>query len=133
MRRVAAFLEIELDKMAFDAAVRHCGFDYMKAHAVKHAPHHGRFFKGGAQTFIHKGTNGRWRDVLSAADCHRYEAAAEERLGRPCARWLAEGGALDQDLALTGHPPRITKRSPQEGESHVQHSSRQAKLRSHVR
>jgi aryl sulfotransferase len=40
MWRVAAFLEIELDKMAFDAAVRHCGFDYMKAHAVKHAPHH---------------------------------------------------------------------------------------------
>jgi aryl sulfotransferase len=160
MRRVAAFLEIDLDKTTFDAAVRHCGFDYMKTHAAKHAPHRGRLFKGGARAFIHKGTNGRWRDVLSAADCHRYEAAAEERLGSSCARWLAEGGALDQDLALTssraapplrfetsrsssgprgaaatvcGHLPRITKRPPQEGLSHGQHPSRQATPRARVR
>lgn len=93
--KVAAFLEIKLDEEAFDAAVRHCSFDYMKGHAEKSAPHGGRFFKGGAQTFIHKGTNGRWRDVLSAAECRRYEATAEERLGRRCARWLAEGGSPD--------------------------------------
>jgi aryl sulfotransferase len=95
MRRVAGFLEIRLDEKAFDAAVRYSSFDYMKTHAEKCAPHRGRLYEGGAQTFIHKGTNGRWRDVLSAADCRRYEAMAEERLGRPCARWLAEGGSID--------------------------------------
>jgi aryl sulfotransferase len=95
IRKVAAFLEIRLDGEAFDAVVRHCGFDYMKTHAEKSAPHGGRFWKGGAQTFIHKGTNGRWRGVLSAQDCRRYEARAEERLGRRCARWLAEGGSPD--------------------------------------
>ena len=76
MRRVAASLEIALDAEAFGAAVRHCSFDYMKAHAAKCAPRGGSFLKGGSRTFIHKGTNGRWRDVLSADDCRRYEAAA---------------------------------------------------------
>ncbi|HZA02723.1 MAG TPA: sulfotransferase domain-containing protein, partial [Hyphomicrobiaceae bacterium] len=97
IRRIAAFLGIGLDEEAFAAAVRHSSFDYMKAHAEKSAPQGGRFFKGGARTFIHRGTNGRWRDVLTAADCRRYEAVAEERLGRACARWLAEGGPPDAD------------------------------------
>jgi aryl sulfotransferase len=107
IRRVAAFLEIAFEDERFDAAVRHCSFDYMKAHAERHAPHGGRLYKGGAQAFIHKGTNGRWRDVLSADDCRRYEATAQERLGPICARWLAEGGPLDQDFpcrtGLVGH------------------------------
>jgi aryl sulfotransferase len=72
----------------------------MKAHAERHAPHRGRLFEGGAQAFIHKGTNGRWRDVLRAEDCRRYEAAAQEHLGSRCARWLAEGGSLDHGLGL---------------------------------
>ena len=88
MRRVAAFLEIELDKMAFDAAVRHCGFDYMKAHAVKHAPHHGRFFKGGAQTFI----LAEFRRASAAT--RRYEDL----------RW---GSGRCQGIAPADIPPRI--------------------------
>jgi aryl sulfotransferase len=99
IRRIAAFLEISLDEEEFAAAVRHSSFDYMKAHAEKSAPDNGRLFKGGARTFIHKGTNGRWRDVLTAEDIRRYEAMAQERLGRACARWLAEGGSPDRELA----------------------------------
>jgi aryl sulfotransferase len=102
MQRVAAFLDIRLDDNAFDAAVRHCSFDYMKTHAEQYAPNRGRLFEGGAQAFIHKGTNGRWRDVLRAEDCRRYEAAAQEHLGWRCARWLAECGSLDHGLGLAG-------------------------------
>jgi aryl sulfotransferase len=111
MRRVAAFLEISLDAETFAAAVRHCSFDYMKAHAEQHAPHRGRLYAGGAQAFIHKGTNGRWRDVLSAEDCRRYEAAAQEHLGWRCAHWLAEGGSLDHRLGLAGSTagPALTR------------------------
>jgi aryl sulfotransferase len=101
MQRVAAFLDIRLDEEAFGAAVRHSSFDYMKAHAEKCVPRGGSFLRGGPRTFIHKGTNGRWRDALSAQDCRRYETTAEERLGRPCARWLAEGAAIDLGLGLT--------------------------------
>jgi len=48
-----------------------------------------------AQTFVYKGTNERWRDILSDEDSHRYEATAFRELGRPCARWVAKGSRAD--------------------------------------
>ena len=73
-------------------SVEHCGFDYMKAHAEAVAPAGGMLWEGGAKTFIHKGTNGRWRDMLTADDVKRYEADAERELGAECAAWLKGGG-----------------------------------------
>ena len=93
IRRIAAFLDIEIDEEKWPAIVEHCSFDYMKSHAELAAPLGGMLWEGGARTFIHKGTNGRWRDVLSAQECGRYEAIAREQLGEECARWLA-GEAL---------------------------------------
>jgi aryl sulfotransferase len=58
------------------------------------APRGGQSFRGGATTFINKGTNGRWRDVLSADEIAVYEEKAVQELGPECARWLAEGGSL---------------------------------------
>ena len=49
-------------------------------------------FKGGGQTFIYKGTNGRWKDVLSDDELELYEAAKRRTLADDCARWLEEGG-----------------------------------------
>ena len=46
------------------------------------------------QTFINKGINGRWRDVLTAADSAEYERLAVEKLGPDAAAWLANGSAL---------------------------------------
>ena len=57
-------------------------------HADLSAPLGGAVWEGGASTFINKGTNGRWRDVLTAEDIARYEATAERELGTECARWL---------------------------------------------
>ena len=65
MRAIADFLEIDLPDERWPAAVDHCTFDYMKAHSERFAPMGGMPWEGGGQTFIHKGTNGRWRDVLS--------------------------------------------------------------------
>ncbi len=64
----------------------------MKANATKSTPLGGAFWDGGAQTFIHKSTNGRWREILSAEEAAKYE--------RGCTlfsviKWLgvADGGA----------------------------------------
>ena len=46
---------------------------------------------GGAETFIHRGTNGRWRDTLTEDDIRRYEARAVAARGPECAAWLATG------------------------------------------
>ena len=51
----------------------------------------GIFWDGGAQTFIHQGKNGRWRDVLTADDVKAYEQRAVTELGEACAGWFATG------------------------------------------
>ena len=89
--KIAAFLEIPVDTSKWDAIIEHCTFDYMKQHADKSVPLGGAFWDGGAQTFINKGTNGRWRDELTADDIAVYEARAKAELGGTCARWLATG------------------------------------------
>ena len=38
-------------------------------------------WEGGADTFINKGVNGRWREVLSVQDSLDYERLALEKLG----------------------------------------------------
>lgn len=65
--------------------------DAMKKNSAQSVPPGGAFWDGGAQTFIHKGSNGRWRDVLTAEDNERYESRAVAELGEACAHWLATG------------------------------------------
>jgi aryl sulfotransferase len=91
MRRIAKFLDVAIDESHWPAIVEHCSFDYMKKHAERSAPLGGILWEGGAGTFINKGTNGRWRDLLTAEDVKAYEARALKELGPDCAKWLAEG------------------------------------------
>jgi len=91
IRRIAGFLGIAIEEHNWPAIVEHCGFDYMKAHAETLAPFGGALWNGGATTFMHKGTNGRWRDHLSSHDVRAYEERAREELGDECAYWLATG------------------------------------------
>jgi aryl sulfotransferase len=93
IRRLADFLGIEVDEAKWPDILKHCSFDYMKANASATVPLGGAFWDGGAQTFINKGVNGRWREVLSLEENAAYEKRAAAELGGPCARWLA-GGAL---------------------------------------
>lgn len=91
MRRIAGFLGIVINEARFPAMVEHCSFAWMKANATKSTPLGGAVWDGGAEVFINKGTNGRWRDVLTQDDIRRYEAMARDRLGADCATWLTEG------------------------------------------
>lgn len=91
IRDIAAFLDIAIDEAVFPDIVEHCTFDYMKAHAEQMTPLAGKPWRGGAATFINKGTNGRWRDTLTAAEIAAYEAKAVAELGPDCAKWLAGG------------------------------------------
>lgn len=90
IRRMAEFLAIPIDEDRWPDILRHCSFDYMKQHASKTVPLGGAFWDGGAETFINKGTNGRWRDLLSAEDISRYEQRALAELGTECSEWLAK-------------------------------------------
>jgi aryl sulfotransferase len=91
IRRIARFLEIEIDEAKWPAIVEHCSFEYMKNNADSLSQLGTTAFQGGLKSFIHKGVNGRWRDVLSADEIERYERLARENLTADCAHWLATG------------------------------------------
>lgn len=100
VRRIAEFLEVELDDATFERVVRHSSFEWMKANADKVAPLGGGIFQGGAGTFINKGSNGRWQEQLTVADNAAYEARAAAELGPECADWLANGGSIATPRSL---------------------------------
>jgi len=99
MRRIADFLGCDVPEERWPLLVEHCSFDYMKAHAANVAPLGGAIFEGGAKTFINKGVNGRWRDILTRRDSADYERMAVEKLGTDCAEWLATGRDPAHELA----------------------------------
>jgi aryl sulfotransferase len=91
IKRMAEFLEIDVEESHWDDILKHCSFDYMKKHSEKSVPLSGVLWEGGSQTFINKGTNGRWKDVLSKEDNERYEKISREQLGEEAAKWLSTG------------------------------------------
>lgn len=94
MHKIAGYLDIKVDPANWPTILEYCSFDWMRANATKSVPLGGAFWDAGAQVFINKGVNGRWRDTLTAADNAAYEARAVKELGGACARWLATGEGL---------------------------------------
>ena len=91
IRDLAEFLEIEIDPDKWDDIVYHCGFEYMKNNSELTVPLGGALWTGGAKSFIHKGNNGRWREMLSPEQAQRYVDRAKSELGDECAHWLITG------------------------------------------
>ena len=100
MRRVAAFTQLEVAEEAWPALVAAARFDAMKRDAIRNEEHIGPiFFEGGAGRFFHKGTNGRWRDVLTDDDLALYEAAAAQ-LDAELRSWLEADSAPTFDSGI---------------------------------
>lgn len=94
IQRIADFLEIEVDPELWPAILKHCSFEHMRMLAardegLKHV------FKDGGATFINKGTNGRWREVLTPDDLAKYDAAVTRNLSPEAAVWLETGRLPD--------------------------------------
>ncbi len=91
MRAMAKFLEIPVKEEHWPRILEYCSFEWMKANATKSVPLGGAFWDAGAQVFINKGVNGRWRDTLTPTDSAAYELRAKQELGEDCAHWLMTG------------------------------------------
>ena len=89
-RKVAAFLDIEIPEDRWPAIVKHCDIDFMREHARKYEVLE-ILFEGGGGNFINKGTNGRWKDVLTRKEIDRCDEIAVAELGEACAHWLKTG------------------------------------------
>jgi aryl sulfotransferase len=91
IRTIAQYLDIEVNEAILPTLVDNCAFKSMKRNAENTAPSGGNTFMGGPEDFFHKGTNGRWKGVLSAGEIALYEKAVSKILSAECARWLEQG------------------------------------------
>ncbi len=92
VRRIAGFIGIELSTARLASIVSAVSFKAMKQRGEDYAPSGGATWKGGADTFLNKGTNGRWRGVLSPRELALYDAACDRALSPDCRAWLENGG-----------------------------------------
>ncbi|SRR6266508_6237575 len=90
MHRVAAFLNIDIPIALWPEVVDRCTFERMRAEANK-VGNFERNYEGGAQSFLFRGTNGRWRDVLTEGELQRYQQRVDELLPLEAAHWLEHG------------------------------------------
>ena len=90
MRRVASFLDIDIADDQWPAVVERCTFERMRERDGEIAPFERRF-EGGAKSFLFKGTNGRWRDVLTDAELDAYTERADAALPPDATTWLEQG------------------------------------------
>lgn len=92
MRRLAAFCGIDVPETRWPEIVDEVSLASMRrdAKGADGEDPTAMIFEGGVERFLFKGTNGRWRDVLTDDDLERYEQAAA-RLDPGLRAWL-EGG-----------------------------------------
>jgi aryl sulfotransferase len=96
MRRIAAFCGIEVSEELWPQVVERCCLDEMRKDASKsQAMDLG--FVGGADSFFYKGSNGRWRGVLTDEELERYERRVAEVLSAEAAQWLEHGRLAPAD------------------------------------
>lgn len=91
MARISEFLEIDTPAERLGTLAKAAEFDSMKANGQALLPKLNQYFDHGAQRFLNKGTNGRWKDILTDADLARYEAVFRRKVSPACADWLEHG------------------------------------------
>jgi aryl sulfotransferase len=91
MRRVARFLGVEPPAEDWPSLVRAATFDQMKADGETLMAGAEAAFVEGHKSFLYKGVNGRWRDVLTEDDLQRYEARLAAELPPGLCAWIEHG------------------------------------------
>lgn len=99
--RVASFLGLEISKPRLAAVAAAVNFAAMRQRSEHYAPYGGRHWRGGANTFFNRGTNGRWRSVLSQEQLKAYDRVSRNALSPSCHDWL-HGERREPWLAVEG-------------------------------
>ncbi|MEE3327452.1 MAG: sulfotransferase domain-containing protein [Myxococcota bacterium] len=97
VQKIATFLGHDLDEGNLARIVEASSFETAKKRAIAYDQEQSeepRQFRGGEAAFIHKGTNGRWKDILSEEDLELYEETKRRVLTPDCAAWLEQGSEV---------------------------------------
>ena len=91
MRRIADFLGIDIPEAVWPTLIAAADFEVMKGQAAELMPGAQHSWRNGADSFLHKGTNGRWRDMVAPEDLERYDARVKAEFEPELAAWIEHG------------------------------------------
>ena len=91
IRRIAGFLDIPVTEARLDVMASHCSLPHMRQVAADDL-FLNVVFREGARTFMHRGVNGRWRDVLTPEEIAKCDDVAARELPPDLTAWLTYGG-----------------------------------------
>ncbi len=97
MRRISTFLGIDTPESLLSELARAAEFETMKRQGGEMLPELMMAFDRGADRFINKGVNGRWRDSLSDADLEPYHALVAAKFSPDQAHWIEHGRLVAGD------------------------------------
>jgi aryl sulfotransferase len=100
MRRLGEYLRIETPETLMPKLIRAATFESMKRQGEAMLPHLRMVFDHGADRFINKGVNGRWKDVLTQHDLERYDALVRRKFTPAQGAWVAQGRAAGDPRIL---------------------------------
>ena len=90
IRRIADYADISVSDDHIHRIVEMTSFQSVRANSEKILGEM-ELFKDGSKSFINKGTNGRWKGILSEDELKLYDATKERVLTPDCAHWLETG------------------------------------------
>jgi aryl sulfotransferase len=95
MRRLGEFLRVGIDEDSWPDLVRSCTFTAMKERSDQIGDLD-RAFLGGIETFLFRGSNARWHDVLTSEELVAFERRCRELLPPGALAWTTSGGNAAQ-------------------------------------
>lgn len=106
VKQLAEFIDLPMTRNEISAVVKAVSFGRVKQQAIAESAQPSKMpevFKGGQATFINKGTNGRWRDVLTDEDLDLYKESRDKLLSSDCATWLEEGAGKNIEVGCVDY------------------------------
>lgn len=91
--KIAEFLQINASQDEIIAVAREVTFSAVKEHPEKigDPAKAAEIWNEGINIFINKGTNGRWKEILTTEDLNLYDEKVNNLLQPECRRWLENG------------------------------------------
>jgi len=85
IKRIAKFCNAELDEKQLNNVVEHSSFEWMKKHQHLFSPPPFLFDEG---HFVYKGTNNRWKDVMTPDQVRRYDEVSRKKFEPELSAWV---------------------------------------------
>lgn len=89
--KVADFIQVPCSPTDIAQIVKQTAFDQVRANSDSFFTGGTKNFKKGSKSLFHKGTNGRWRTVLSLEELEQYQHYMQKNLSPDIVRWLETG------------------------------------------